>query len=87
MARLLDRYTAHKRKRQVISSSESDPAPVHTAEPSLQATDGHLVIGGSSGDQAIIIPYSPELEPTGGVELNGACRSESNESDPAPRAL
>ena len=30
MTRLLDRYAARKRKQQVISSSESDPAPVHT---------------------------------------------------------
>ena len=71
----------------MISSSESDPAPVHTAEPSLPAIDGQSVIDGSSGDQAIIIPYSPELEPIGGAELDGANRSESNEGGPAPRAL
>ena len=46
-----------------------------------------LSLNGSSGDQAIIIPYSPELEPTGGAEPDGAGRSESNEGDPAPRAL
>ena len=40
MTGLLDRYAACKRKRQVISNSESDPAPVHTVEPSLPATDG-----------------------------------------------
>ena len=61
MMGLLDRYAARKRKRQVISSIESDPAPVHTAEPSLQAIDGQPVTDGSSGDQAIIIPCSPEL--------------------------
>ena len=38
MTRLLDYYAARKRKRQVISSSELDPAPVHAAEPSLPAT-------------------------------------------------
>ena len=72
MTGLLDRYAACKRKRQVISNSESDPAPVHTVEPSLPATDGQPVTDGSSGDQAIIIPCSPELEPTGGAELDGA---------------
>ena len=87
MTGLLDRYTAGKRKRRVNSSSESYPTPVHTAEPSLSATDGQPVTDGSSGDQTIIIPRSPELEPTGGAELNGAGRLESNEGDPAPRAL
>ena len=43
MTGLLDRYAARKRKRQVISSSESDPSPVYTAEPSLPATDGQPV--------------------------------------------
>ena len=87
MTRLLDRYTTRKRKQQVICSSESDPAPVHTTEPSLPVTDGQPVTGGSSGDQAIIIPCSLELEPIGGAELDGVGRSESNEGDPAPRAL
>ena len=87
MKGLLDSYVAHKRKRQVISSSQSDPAPVHTAEPSLSATGGQPVTEESSGDQAIIIPCSPELEPTSGAELDGAGRSESNEGDPTPRAL
>ena len=31
-AGLLDRYTAHKRKRQVSSSGESDAAPVPSAD-------------------------------------------------------
>ena len=87
MTGLLDRYAARKRKRKVVSSSESDPAPVQTVGSSLLATDGQLVIDGSLGDQAIIIPYSPEQEPTGGVEPDGAGRSELNEGDPAPRAL
>ena len=43
MTGLLDHYAARKRKRQVISSSESDLTPVHTAEPSLPATDGQPV--------------------------------------------
>ena len=71
MTRLLDRYAACKRKRQVVSNSESDPAPVHSAGPSLPATDGQPTFG-SSGDQAIIIPCSPELEPAGGAEPDGA---------------
>ena len=87
MTRLLDRYAARKRKRKVVSSSESDPAPVQTVGSCLLATDGQLVIDGSLGDQEIIIPYSPEQEPTGGVEPDGAGRSELNEGDPAPRAL
>ena len=87
MTGLLDRYAACKRKRQVISSSESDPAPIHTTELSLPAIDGQPVTDGSSGDQAIIIPCSPEQEPTGGAELDRAGRLESNEGDPALRAL
>ena len=87
MTGLLDRYAARKRKRQVISNNKSDPALVHTVESSLPATDGQFVTDRSSGDQAIIIPCSPELELTGGAEPDGAGRSESNEGDPAPRAL
>ena len=87
MTGLLDLYAARKRKQQVISSSESDPALVHTVGPSLPTTDGQPIIDGSSGDQAIIIPYSPELEPTSGVKPDRVGRSESNEGDPAPRAL
>ena len=87
MSGLLDRYAARKRKRQVVSSSKSDPAPVQTMGPSMTATDGQTVTDESSGDQAIVIPCSPELEPIGGAELNEAGRSESNEGDPAPRAL
>ena len=68
----------------MVSSSESDPAPIQTVGPSLPATDGHPVTDGSSGDQAIIIPSSPKLDPTGGAELDGAGRSESNKGDPTP---
>ena len=87
MTGLLDRYAARKRKRQVISSSESDIAPVQTAGPSQPAADGQPPADGSSGDQAIIIPCSPELGPTGGTEPGGADRSESNGDDPAPSGL
>ena len=75
MTGLLDRYAARKRKQQAVSSSKSDPALVQTVGPSLPTTDGHPVTHGSSGDQAIIIPCSPELEQTGGTEPDGADRS------------
>ena len=75
MTGLLDRYATSKRKRRVVSSSESDPAPIQTVGPSLPAIDGQPVTDESSGDQAIIIPCSPELEPTGGAEPDGAGRS------------
>ena len=87
MTGLLDCYAARKRKRQVVSSSESDPAPVHSVGSSLSATNGQPVTHGCSGDQAIIIPCSPELKPAGGAEPDGADQSESNEGDPAPLAL
>ena len=87
MTGLLDRYDARKRKQQVISSDESDAAPVQTAEPSQSAADDQPATDGSSGDQAIIIPCSPELGPTGRMELDGACRSESNKDGSAPTAL
>ena len=76
MTGLLDLYAARKRKRQVISSSESDPALVHTAGPSLPTTDGQPITDGSSGDQTIIIPCSPELEPTSGAKPDRVGRSE-----------
>ena len=75
MIGLLDRYATRKRKRQVVSSSELDPVLVQTVGPSLPAIDGQPVTDGSSGDKAIIIPCSPELEPTGGAEPDRACRS------------
>ena len=48
----LDRYTARKRKRQVSSRSESDPA--QAAGSSLPSAEG------GSEMQAIVIPGSPE---------------------------
>ena len=50
MTGLLDRYVARKRRRQVISSGESDTAPVQTARPSLPAADGQPTTDGISGD-------------------------------------
>ena len=87
MTELLDRYAARKRRRQVISSGESDIAPVQTAGLRLSATDGQPTNDESSGDQAIIIPCSPELGPIGRTEPGEAARSESNEDDPASIAL
>ena len=81
---LLDRYAARKIKWQVSSSGESDAALAQSAEPSQPATNDQSAADGSSGDQAITIPNSPELGPTIGPELDGAGRSESNEGDPAP---
>ena len=65
MMGVLDRYASRKRRRQMISSDESDAAPVRTAEPSQLVVDGQPAADGSSGEQAIIIPCSPELRPTG----------------------
>ena len=62
-------------------------APVQSAEPSQSTADDQPATEGSSGDRAITIPGSPELGPTGGAEPDGTGRSESNEGDPAPRAL
>ena len=61
--------------------------PVQTAEPNQLATDDQPVADGSSGDQAIIIPYSPELGPIGRTEPDGAGRSELNKDGSAPTAL
>ena len=87
MTGLLDHYAAHKRKRQVSSSRESDAVPVQSTEPSQPAADDQPAADGGSGDRAITIPGSPELGPIGGQELDGAGQSESNEGEPAPRAL
>ena len=87
MTRLLDRYVAHKRKWQVISISESDTAHVQTGGSSRPAADGQPAADGSSGDQAIIMPCSPELGPTCQTKLDRVGRSESNEDDSAPTAL
>ena len=84
---LLDRYAAHKRKRHVISSGESDTAHVQTGGSSLSATDGQPAADGSSREQAIIIPCSPKLGPTSRTEPDGAGQLESIEDDPASTAL
>ena len=83
-AGLLDRYAARKRKRQVSSSGESDVAPVPSADLGQPVTKDQSPADGSSGDRAITIPGSLELEPSIGLEQD---QSESNEDDPAPRAL
>ena len=81
---LLDRYVARKRKRQVSSSGESDAAPVPSTDLGQPVTKYQSHADGSSGDRAITIPDSPKLRPSIGPEPDW---SESNEDDPAPRAL
>ena len=83
-AGLLDRYATRKRKRQVSSSGESDAAPVPSADLGQPVTKDQPTADGSSGDRVITILGSPELGPSIGPELD---RSESNEDDPASRAL
>ena len=87
MTGLLDRYVVRKRKRQVSSSGESDVAPIQSTEPSQPTANDQLVANESLRDRAITIPGFPELGPTGGAKPDEADRSESNEGDPAPRAL
>ena len=59
IAGLLDRYAARKRKRQVISSRESDAALDHLAELSQPAIVNEPAADGSLGGRAIIILGSP----------------------------
>ena len=79
MTGLLDRYAARKRKRQVSSSSESDPAQT--------AGSSQLVAERGSEMQAIVIPGSPEPGATNQMEPAGVARTESKEADPVPSAL
>ena len=79
MTRLLDRYAARKRKRQVSSSSESNlTQAAGFSQPAA--------VGGSEM-QAIVIPSSPELGATDQTEPAGMARTESKEVDPVPSAL
>ena len=64
MTGLLDNYAARKRKRQVISSDESDATSIQTEDPNQPTADDHPAAEGSSGDQTIIIHCSLELGPT-----------------------
>ena len=63
MTGLLDHYAAHKRKRQLSSSSESDPAQA--------AGSSQPVAEGGSEMQAIVISTSLEPEPTDQKEPTG----------------
>ena len=79
MTGLLDRYAARKRKRQLSSSSESDPAQtVGTSQP---------VVEGGLEMQAIVILGSLEPRPTNQTESAGVARIELKEADPVPSAL
>ena len=55
----------------MISGDESDAAPIQTKDLNQPAADDQPATEGSSGDQAIIIHYSPELAPIIRTELNG----------------
>ena len=79
MTGLLDRYAARKRKRQLSSSSEFDPA--QTTGPSQSAAER------GSEMQAIVIPGSPKPVPTYQIEPAGVDRIESQDADPIPSAL
>ena len=81
MTRLLDRYAARKRKRQLNSGSESDIAPAQAAGPSQPIAEG------GSEVQAIIIPGSPESRPIDQTKPAGVARIKSKEADPVPSAL
>ena len=79
MTGLLDGYAARKRKRQVSSSSESDPT--QAAGSSQPAAEG------GSEMQAIVIPGSPEPGATDQTEPVGMARTNSKEADPVPSVL
>ena len=75
----LDCYDARKRKRQVSSSSESDPT--QAAGSSQPAAEGGSKI------LAIVIPGSPEPEATDQTEPTGMARTESKKAEPVLSAL
>ena len=79
MTGLLDHYAACKRKRQLSSNSESNPAQA--------AGSSQPAVEGGSEMQAIVIPGSPEPEPTKQNEPAGVARIESKEADPVRSAL
>ena len=81
MTRLLDRYAARKRKRQISSNGEFDTVLAQAAEPSQPA------VKGGSEVQAIIILGSLESGPTDQTEPTGVIRIESKEADPVSTAL
>ena len=79
MTGLLDRYAARKRKRQVSSSSESDPTQA--------AGSSQLTAKGGSEMQAIVIPGSPEPGAIDQTAPAGVARTESKEDNSVPSAL
>ena len=79
MTGLLDRYAARKRKRQLSSSSESDPTQA--------AGSSQLVVEGGSEMQAIVIHSSPDPGATDQTEPAGVARTESKDADPVPSAF
>ena len=79
MRGLLDRYAARKRKRQVSSNNESNPAQAEGS--SLPAAEE------GSEMQTIVIPGSPEPGATNQMEPTGMDRIDPKEADPVPSAL
>ena len=79
MTGLLDRYAALKRKRQVSSNSESDPA--QAAGSSLPTAKGGLEM------QVIVIPGSLEPRTIDQTEPEGVARTDLKEVDPVLSAL
>ena len=78
MTGLLDRYAAKKRKRQEDAAWGADVAPGQADGSSRPAT------GSSLGEQAIIIPGSPE---TGSNDIGDNALGESRKAASAPSAL
>ena len=70
MTGLIDPYAARKRKRQLSLDGESDTVPAQAAGPNQHAVEG------GSKVQAIVIPGSPEPEPTDPTDLGGVARTE-----------
>ena len=79
MTGLLDRYAARKRKRQLSSSTESDPAQAVGSNPPASE--------GGSKMQAIVIPGSPEPGATNQTEPVEVAPIESKEADSVPSTL
>ena len=79
MTVLLNSYATSKRKQQLSSSNESDPAQaVGSSQP---AAEGGLEM------QVIVIPGFPEPGATDQTKRARVARTESKEADPVPSAL
>ena len=81
MTGLLDRYVARKRKRQESFDRGPDVVPIQAKGPSRSASEG------GSEVQAIVIPGSPEMEPSNWPGSEDVAQAESREAGPVPVAL